>query len=300
MSASMSRTLVAATVLLCALPSFPFTAGPEGRGLAPTERKVHVTITDNKGGQIADLTPADLVVKEGGKEREIVKVEPATARIHLTLGVEEVLIGDGATRMALFEFMKRMAGAADIRLLTMGIVNRTVADYTSDLNTLVAAINKLTLNPSRDSNVAEGILEIVAEFSEKKPERPALVVVALSGGQTGVEPRNVLERLRQSGAVMHAVTLSGGQAVGPVGSLADQAGREQVLGDGPKQAGGRRFDSTTTEAFQKGLQQVASDLLSQYVITYSLPDGVKPDKRFNISSKRRGVTLRAPSVIPDR
>jgi hypothetical protein len=31
-----------------------------------------------------------------------------------------------------------------------------------------------------------------------------------------------------------------------------------------------------------------------------LPDGVKPNKRFNISTKRRGVTLRAPSTIPDR
>ena len=31
-----------------------------------------------------------------------------------------------------------------------------------------------------------------------------------------------------------------------------------------------------------------------------LPDGVKMDRRFSISSKRRGITLRAPSVIPDK
>jgi hypothetical protein len=31
-----------------------------------------------------------------------------------------------------------------------------------------------------------------------------------------------------------------------------------------------------------------------------LPDGVKPDKRFAISSKRKGLTLRAPSLIADK
>lgn len=301
MAASMTHTFGPALALACSLPMAASASGPAGAARAPTNRTVYVTVTDNKGGPIADLTAADLVVKEGGKEREIVKVEPASARMQLTLAVEEVLIGDGATRMAMFEFMKRVIGSADVRLITIGLRNTTVADYTPDLNTLVAAINKFTLNPRRDSNLAEGLLEIAAGIAEKKPERPVLVVVALAGGQAGVEPRNVLDRLRESGAVMHAVTLAGAVAgAEPVGSMVDHSGREQVLGDGPKQSGGRRLDLNTTDAFQKGLQQIASELLSQYAITYVLPDGVKPDKRFGISSRRRGVSLRAPSAIPDR
>lgn len=299
--AAMSHASLPAFVVLCALTLSPTGAEPSRAGVAPTNRTVYVTITDNKGAPLADLTPADLVVKEGGKEREIVRLEPASARMHLTLAVEEVLIGDSATRMAVFEFMKRMVGAADIRLVTIGLRNTTAAEYTSDMNTLVAAINNLTLNPNRDSNVGEGLLQIAADFAEKKPERPVIVVVALSGGQAGVDPRTVFDKLRESGAVMHAVTLAGGAAgAGPVNSLVDQSAREQVLGDGPKQSGGRRLDLNTTEAFQKGLLQVASELTSQYAVTYALPDGVKPDKRFSISSKRKGVSFRAPSAIPDR
>ena len=41
-------------------------------------------------------------------------------------------------------------------------------------------------------------------------------------------------------------------------------------------------------------------LLAQYAVSYVLPDGVKPNKRFQISTKKRGVSLRAPSTIPDR
>jgi VWFA-related protein len=267
----------------------------------PTSRTIYVTVTDGKGGPVADLVPSDFTVKEGGKEREVTKAEPASARMRLALAVEERLIGDGATRVALFDFMKRLGNGDEISLITIGLRNTTVVDYTASLEKLAGALNSLTLNPRRESQVAEGVLEIASGFVESKPERPVLVVVAFSGGQAGVEPRTVLEKLRQSGATMHAVTLAGGgQADAPLGALGDQSGREEVLGDGPKQSGGRRTEVTAPAAFSKALQQVANDLSSQYAITYVLPDGVKPEKRISVTLKRRGASLRAPTAIPDR
>ncbi|MGH9309161.1 MAG: VWA domain-containing protein [Vicinamibacterales bacterium] len=276
-------------------------ADPTAARTAPTNRTVHVSVTDGKGTAVTDLTAADLVVKEGGKEREIVRAEPAAGRLRLALAVEERLVGDGQIRLGMFEFVKRVAKSADVSLITIGLSNRTLVDFTPDANAVLDAINKLTLNPRGDSNLTEGVLEIVNAFSAAKAERPALVVVALSGGQAGgAEPRNVLDRLGESGVTMHSVTLEGGGASAGLGSMADESGREQVLGDGAKQSGGRRHDLTVTAGAQKALLQVADELLAQYAITYALPDGVKPNKRFSISSKRRGVTLRAPSIVPER
>jgi hypothetical protein len=267
---------------------------------APVERTVHVTVTDNKGQPVLDLAPADLVVKEGGKEYPIAKVEPAGARMRLVLAVEEVLVQDGSTRMGLFEFAKRLGDAAEISLVVIGLRNTTVVDYTTDLNVLVGALNKLSLNPNRSSNVAEGVLEIARTFIATKPQRPVLVLVALSGGQASIDPRNVLDQIGASGVTMHAVTLQGSISAAGVDTMADESGREQILGDGPKQSGGRRHDLNTPNAIPKALQQVANDLLAQQAITYALPDGVKPNKRFQVSAKRRGLTLRAPSSIPER
>ena len=265
------------------------------------ERTVYVTVVDGNGAAVTDLTAADLVVKEGGKEREIVKAGPASAKMRLTIAVEERLMADAAVRQAMFAFMKRAIDKAEIRLVTIGLRNNTAADYTSALDVLVAGINKLTLNPRPESQVAEGVNEVASELIAARPERSALVVLAFSGGQAGVDPRSVLEKVRQSGVTMSAVTLAGGTTdSSSAASLADQSGREQVLGDGPKQSGGRRLEVPSTGAFPQALQQIANDLLAQYAITYTLPEGVKPDKRFSISSKRRGVTLRAPSMIPDR
>ena len=268
---------------------------------APTERTVYVTVVDGDGIAVTDLTAADLVVKEGGKERDIVKAGRASAKMRLTIAVEERLMADTAVRQAMFAFMKRVIDAGEVRLVTIGLRNHTAAGYTTALDALVGAINNLTLNPRPESQVAEGVLEVANEFITAKTERAVLVVLAFSGGQTGVDARSVLDKVRQSGVTMSSVTLAGGTTdSSSAASLADQSGREQVLGDGPKQSGGRRIDVPSTGAFPQALQQIASDLLAQYAITYTLPDGVKPDKRFSISSKRRGVTLRAPSAIPDR
>jgi hypothetical protein len=265
------------------------------------ERTVYVTVVDGNGAAVKDLTAADLVVKEGGREREIVTAGPASAKIRLTIAVEERLMADTAVRQAMFAFMKRVIDRAEIRLVTIGLRNNTAVDYTSALDVLVAGINKLTLNPRPESQVAEGVNEVASELMVAKPERSALVVLAFSGGQAGVDPRSVLEKVRQSGVTMSAVTLAGGTTdSSSAASLADQSGREQVLGDGPKQSGGRRIEVPSTGAFPQALQQIANDFLAQYAITYTLPEGVKPDKRFSIGSKRRGVTLRAPSAIPDR
>lgn len=267
---------------------------------APTERTVYVTVVDGNGTAVTDLTAADLVVKEAGKEREIVKAGRASAKMRLTIAVEERLMADIAVRQAMFAFMKRVIDAAEVRLVTIGLRNHTAADYTTALDSLVGAINNLTLNPRPESQVAEGVLEVANEFATAKTERPVLVVLAISGGQAGVDPRNVLDRVRQSGMTMSGVTLMGGADVGGPAAISEQSGREQILGDGPKQSGGRRIEVPSTGAFPQALQQIANDLLAQYAITYTLPDGVKLDKRFSISSKRRGVTLRAPSAIPDR
>jgi hypothetical protein len=290
-------TLAAATVLLAPVADL-------AAETVATERTVYVTVTDGKGAAVPDLTVADLVVKEGGKEREITKAAPASAKMRLTLAVEERLIADTSIRQAIFEFMKRLVDYAEIRMITIGLRNHTVADYTGSLDVLVSAINKFTLNPNKDSNIAEGVLEIADHYADSKVERPVLVVLALSGGQAGVDGRTVLEKLRQSGATMYSATLAwstaGAADTGPVGTLTDQSSREQVLGDGPKQSGGRRIEVPSTGAFPRSLQQVSDELRAQYAVTYVLPEGVKPDKRFAISSKRKGITLRGPSAIPDR
>ena len=85
-----------------------------------------------------------------------------------------------------------------------------------------------------------------------------------------------------------------------VGEIPDADAVAQVLGDGAKQSGGHRIDVVTTAAIQKALQQVADDLAAQYMISYVLPDGVKPDKRVSVNLDRKGLTMKVPAGMPDK
>src|SRR5262245_21358684 len=144
-------------------------------GLESTVRTVYVTVTDRNGNPVPDLTTADFAVKEGGKDREISQAVRATAEMRLALMVEERLLGDGGVRNGLFEFVKRMQPLSETALIAIGIRNKTIVDYSSDLNAFASAIMNLSLNPAKESSVAEGILDIGKAFEKERPERPVIV-----------------------------------------------------------------------------------------------------------------------------
>ena len=268
----------------------------------PIVRTIYVTVTDKNGAKVPGLTAADFAVKEGGKAVEIIKAEPATARMHLALMVEDRLTPSADIRQALGDFITRVRPVAEISLITVGLSNITIVPYTQSLDLLVAGIRQFSLSGQPAANLTEGLLEIGREFERQPADRPVIVAVALASGASSVSADEVQGQLRQSGAGFFALTFGGAQGAGntAVGSLGDESWREQVLGDGTRQTGGRRINISATREASKTLQQLADDLMSQYVITYALPEGTKLDRRLNVSLKPKGLTLRAPTALRDR
>ena len=135
------------------------------------------------------------------------------------------------------------------------------------------------------------------------------MIVALTvGGQehSTLPAHHVLDNLRKSGASLHVLTVvnntlrSQPTATTAAGLLGENMNLGEVLGDGPKQSGGRRDEIVAVAGVMTGLQQLAEALKRQYVIEYTLPDGVKPSGKLSVSLKRKGVTLHAPTRIPDK
>lgn len=298
---SAHRPALALVTVVCVLAAPLLSSSLAAR--AATTRTVYVTITDDKGAPVTDLTAANFKVKEGGKDREIVKAAQATAKPRIALMAEERLMGDSQVRVALFEFVKRMNNVAEISLIGVGLRNTSITPFVTDVNVVLKAINDLTLNPQPTSNLTEGINDQAKLFEQQKTERPVMVVVGFAGGQAGgASASSILTQLRQSGAILYAVTFAPPNTNNSnnLSTMGEESGREQVLGDGSKQSGGKRFDAVTTAAIPKALQQVADDLAAQYQISYSLPDGVKLDRRFNLTVDRKGLTVRTPAGLPDK
>ena len=231
---------------------------------------------------------------------------PATARLHVTVMAEERL-ADTAVRAGIFEFTRRLQPFAETALISIGHRTTTLVDYTTDPDAMVAGLNRLRFVPQAQSNFTEALLDISQKIERRRPERPVIVVVTRADDRdAGPSAKDVLDRLRRSGAIVYAVAIVVAPRTGePLPTVDDRlvaepSRRAEVLEVGTKQSGSRTLHVTATADVPKALEQVAADLRNQYAIEYSLPDGVKPDRRLTVSVNRTGVSMRAPTLLPDR
>ncbi|HKD03414.1 MAG TPA: hypothetical protein VKB77_13330 [Terriglobales bacterium] len=196
---------------------------------------------------------------------------------------------------------------------------QTVVDYTSDVEQLRPALLSLNagIQAPRNSQLVEGIFEAAREQQQSGAQRPVIVVLTDTEGEySTLSADHVLAQLRRTGAVLYVIAVTGvpvRTAPGltsptqptvpgtpstvdrPSDLLDRRADINQVLVDGPKQTGGRRADISATAGPIRALQEIAQELNHQYLITYLVPAGENPAQKLNLSTKRRGVSLRAPA-----
>jgi hypothetical protein len=257
---------------------------------APAEvRKVYISATDSRGAPVTDLTAADIIVKEGGKERPVVSLQPAAAPMQVAILVDDS--GTGGFQAAVSEFLQKTHGRGKFSISMLTPQPLRLVDFTEDVEALKNALGRLRqrgrLQPDGDQ-LPEAISEAAKELQLRKAERPVILAMTIAGGLLhSVEPNNVLKTIRSSGAALNVVYLSG-------------ADLGQVLGDGPKESGGRIEEAATGQSIAAAAVRIADSLLNQYLLTYTLPDGVKMSDRLSVTTSRKGLRLTSPSRIADR
>jgi VWFA-related protein len=274
-----------------------------------------VSATDKQGIAVTDLQASDVEIKEGGKVREIVSAAPATIPLRIALLVADQ--GTGAFQLGLGRFMQRLLGHAEFQLVSVIVQPETLVDFSHNGPDLSAALARLGPRGRQQGGQLMEAIQDATTAVQHDGRRPVIVVVRLGGeAASALSADDVREQLRKSGAMLYVVSAAGAQAAAPsqargTDALSVQQGQFRdaelaegafnlaaVLGDGAKESGGHH-DQVIATTHAKALEQLADELLHQYEITYTLPDGVKPSDRLSVSSKRKGVTLRAPSRLPN-
>jgi len=280
---------------------------------AENTRTVYVTAIDRKGTSVTDLQAAEFEVRVGGKKIEVMSAGPAQTPMRIALVVSDA--GTGGFQGGIATFIQKLSDRAEIALISLLVQPETVVDYSSESGVLRAGLRRLG---ARGLQRGAQLLETIQDATKhvrREGTRPVIVVVRVGGeASTTLSGRDVREQLRKSGAILYVISTVGAQRSAPSqareGISTQQAQLQDdevvesalnlgmVLGDGSRESGGRH-DQVISTTLIPTLEQLADELLNQYVLTCMLPDGVKPTDKLSVSSKRKGVKVRAPSRLPN-
>lgn len=303
------RCLRAFSLLGLLLPAGLALAGPRPQPGQESRRDdltrtIYVSVLDGAGAPVTDLATTDFVIKEGGKDREVVRAGMTSVPLRIALLVDDN--GTGIFRYGVAKFIERLQGRAEFAVTTVTGQNLKIVDYTTNVDQLSAAIGHLTARPGTNDGgqLLEGIFETAKDFQKRRAPRPIIVVLTVGGEEHSTLPaHHVLEELQKSGAALHVIATSSSalRPTAPISRpgalLEENMNLSEVLGDGPKQSGGKREEIVASAGIVAGLQELAEALRNQYAVSFSRSDRPKENEKLSVSVKRSGLTVRAPSRL---
>ena len=270
-------------------------------------RTVYVTAAGADGGALPSLTASDVVVREGGQVRQVVRVEPSRSTLRVAIAVEELLAPDNDVRRSVANFIDQIRETGQLALYTVGRRTERRVDYSSEIVPFAAAINKFPIRAVEPADLVQALVEI-ARHQRPLEGRHVIVAVATQTAQvSSVTANAVLEQLTAGRAVLYAATLAGSEtSTVPFGSTSggrrlDLEGqvsgleRDKVFNEGTRQSGGLHISSPRAAGLWTALERIAAELHRQYAVSYD--SAMTSDGAVTIESARRDIVLRGPTRV---
>jgi len=276
---------------------------------APSTRTntIFVTATAGSGAPVVDLAADDFTIKEDGKVRDVLRAELAHVPMQIVIIVDDN--GTGIFRAGLVSFVQLLRGRAEIALSSVVGQTHRLVDFTTQTDKVIGAIIGLTARPGTPDGgqLLEGIFQAAKDLEKREAARPVIVAVTVGGEEHSTLPaHHVLDQLARSGSTLYVITVASAalRTMRPIDKpallLEENLNLSEVLGEGPKQSGGSREVIVAAPGITQGLQRIAAELKTQYAVAYTRADKGRATEKLNVTVKRNGVTLRAPSKVPGR
>jgi hypothetical protein len=272
----------------------------EPRASDARTRSVYVSVVDNKEAPVAGMAVADFTVREDGVAREVLKVEPATEPLDVTLLIDDSEALTPALqpmREGITKFIDKLQGRHTVQLMTVGERPTVLVKPMTDVASLKRGIGRIFARPGAGTYFLEAIQEASRDVARRKPARAHLVAVMMQGVEfSNLHYDTVLKDLDASGATLHVIEV--GQ---PNGSRSDEwRNLNMVIAEGTRRTGGRRDQVLADMGIAEALPRVADEILAQYVVTYGRPDRLIPPDKLQVTVNRPGLTVHAPTKVPPR
>jgi hypothetical protein len=290
-----SRVLSAAAWALLGIS----TLGSIALSAQARQRAMYVSVLDESGAPVLEVSPSDIAIREDGVQREILRIVPADEPMQIALLVDDSQASEPFVleyRNALASFVTTVLEASPARgrhqIALVGLASRPtiVVDYTSDADQLQRGIGRIFSQSNTGSYLLDAIMEVSRGVMRRRAARPVMVAVITEGPELSQRHYDdVLQPLLASGAAFHALTVGS-----PTNADAD---RSIVLQRGSETTGGQLDTLLTPMALPARLEQLATELTHQYRVVYARPQSLIPPDRVRVSAARPGLTVRGSIAL---
>jgi VWFA-related protein len=290
-------------------------AAPAARAAAQApERQVFVTVLDSDGVPLAGLTAEHFAVREGGRDRTVLRVEPLQTPMHVAVLVDSS-VGNGrpdeAFKSAVAGFVERLASFHQVALYTFGDRATRVTGFTQEPAQLRSAMTSMYSASVGGSYLIDAIELATQDLRPLESPRPVIVAISSEAADASKKTAGaVIKLLIANTTALHAVALAtatgSGSATTINSSIPASSQRLQgmiALGEGDRErtralqqgttvTGGSLQRVTSTQALAPALSRLARELGGTYRLTFNRP-GSDQMKDLQVGIMVDGVTLRA-------
>ena len=281
--------------------------------VAPQLVRVTASVTDRNGRAIGGLRTSDFAVYEGGAERKIVEVTPATEPFNLILlldvsgSVEERI---DFIRKAARDFLNTASPQDRIAIIGFRDDIQIISDFTTDRNLLSKKLDDFDAGGATSLYDALGY-SLVHTLKPLRGERTAIVILSDGDDNRSFVPfPAILEATIESGALIYPLYVPSGlipEGSVPKPTITVDPMRTRYLTittraaeEGQKLAdvsGGVFYSIKRLEELQKAYDDVVAQLRTAYTITYS-SDASATNRRLRVRTNRDGASVRLSPAVP--
>jgi len=281
------RTITAAVVRTLLIPVLVLGGIEAAHSQATPARKIYVSVIEKSGTPVTDLTAADFELKVGGKGQQVTSAQLTKVPLRMALIVADG--GTGAVQYPAATLVQRLQQAGEFAIVSVVEQPEKLVNFTSDMEALAAGFKRIgprSNKPSR-GQLMEALSETVKDVGQEG--KRSVIVVLTVGGAASSNLRSdvVRDDLRKNGTTLYVIE--------PPGSGTGASDLDVVLNDGARESGGR-VEQVAGPNLVKAAEQISQELLNQYEVSFA-GEGLKPGDKLELSSKRKGVKVNAPTRL---
>jgi hypothetical protein len=276
--------------------------------LAQQTFQFFLSAADPSGARVNNLRLDEIAVSESGRQVRVVKADPVTWPVRVTVMVDNGL-GTGSLlvqyRNGLKGFFDALPVGVEASLLTLAPQPRWVVRPTNDRLQLLRGIDRISPDPG-SARFVDALVEVADRIEQDNRGRVSyypVVVIMSTTGPEGSTPRDadlekMVRQIERYAARVHVVMLSIGATsqTSIVGARQVQIGKLLADGTGGRYeaiAAGSRI-STLLPEYGEMVAEAHRFQSQQYLVTAERPAGATgPMGELSLSLTRPGLTFAA-------